>query len=129
MRAQMPPASQAVAASAADHMTFATHQIAGAKIADVRSHLNDFADKFMTDGHWYGDGALRPIVPAVDMNIGAANARAPDADQNIVDANGGFGDLFEPQTGLALALYKGFHVDWMGSRRIAPAFLLHHERE
>ena len=109
VRAQMPPSGQAVAAAAADHVTFAAHEIARVKIVDVGADFHDLADELMADRHRHGNGALRPFVPVVDVNIGAADAGAPYPDQNVVDADGGFGNLFEPQARLALALYECFH--------------------
>ncbi len=109
VRAQMPPPGQAIAAAAADHVAFAAHQIARVEIADVGAHLHDLADKLVADRHRHRNGALRPLVPIVDMNIGAADAGALYADQDIVDADRRLGNLFEPQARLALALYECFH--------------------
>ena len=117
VRAQMPPPGQAVAAAAADHVAFAAHQIARAEIADVGAHCHDLAHKFMADRHRHGDGALRPLVPVVDMNIGAADARALYTDQNIVDADFRFANLFEPQARLPLALYECLHEGLKGQQK------------
>jgi hypothetical protein len=43
------------------------------------------------------------------MDIGPADSSAENLDQDIVDANGGPLDFFEPQTLFPLALYQGFH--------------------
>ena len=42
------------------------------------------------------DGALRPGVPAIDMQVGAADAGAKDADEHIVDADGRLGHVLQP---------------------------------
>ena len=51
---------------------------------------------------------LRPVVPFVDVQIGAADAGAVDADQDVVDADLRFGNVFEPQPGSALLLTSAF---------------------
>ena len=105
----MAPAGQTITAAAAHHVTFAAHQIAYVKIGDVRPQLDNLSDKFVADRHRHRNGALRPFIPVVDVNVGTANAGATHANQNIVDADARLRNLFEPQTGLALALYEGFH--------------------
>ena len=109
MRAQMPSAGETIAAASAHHVAFAADNIAGMKIVDVRSHFDDFAHEFMTDRHGNRNGALRPIVPFVNVDVSAANSRALHADQNIVNPRPRGFDILQPQT-LALAcFYDGFH--------------------
>jgi hypothetical protein len=107
--AQMAPAGQAVAAAAAYNMTLPAYDIAGEKIADIGTDFHDPPHKFMADGHRHGNRGLGPGVPFVDMDIGPADSSAENLDQDIVDANGGPLDFFEPQTLFPLALYQGFH--------------------
>src|SRR5580698_7335300 len=102
----MPASRQTIAAASAHHMPLAAHQIARAKIADVRSNLHDFADEFMPDRHRHRNGALRPFIPVVNVNVGAADSRAAYANQNIIDPDGWFGNIFEPQSGLTFAFDK-----------------------
>ena len=109
VRAQVAPAGQAVAAASADHVAFAADDIAGEKIGDVGADLDDLAHEFMADRQRDGDGLLRPIVPLVNVHVGAADARAMHADQDIVDADAGFPDFFQPEAGLALAFDQRFH--------------------
>ena len=104
VRAQMAPAGQAIAAAAANHVAFAADNVAGIKVVDVGADRNDLADKFMADGHGNRDGLLRPLVPLVDMNVGAADAGIVDAHQHIVDADDRFGNIFQPQSTLGPAL-------------------------
>ena len=92
----MPPSGQAVAAASADYVTFAAHQIARVKIVHIRAHFDDLSHEFMADRHRHGNGALRPFVPVIDVNVGTANTGAAHADQNIVDTDAGLGDLFQP---------------------------------
>jgi hypothetical protein len=57
----------------------------------------------------YRDGLARPIVPLVDVHVGAANARAVHADQDVVDADAGLVDVFQPEAGLVFAFDECFH--------------------
>ena len=108
--AEMPSAGEAVAAAAADDVAFAADDVAGMKVVDVGADLDDLADKLVADRHGHGDGALRPLVPVVDMDVGAADAGVADADENVVDADGGLGNILEPQTGFCACLYKSLHL-------------------
>jgi hypothetical protein len=77
------------------------------KINYIRPDLDNFSDKLVANGHRNRNGGARPIVPVVDVDIGAADSRVRDADQNVVDADRGFGDIFEPQSGRVLAFDQG----------------------
>ena len=84
-------------------MAFAADDVAGIEVAYVGADLDDLPDEFVADGHGNGDGFLRPVVPLVDVDIGAADAGVADTDQYIVDADFGFGNFFEPEARLSLA--------------------------
>jgi hypothetical protein len=107
MGTEMTTPGQTVPAAAADHVPFAADDLAGMKINHVRAHGDDFSDKLVANGHRNWDGGARPIVPVVDVDIGAADSCVSDADQNVVDADGGLGDIFEPQSGRGLTLDQG----------------------
>src|SRR5258708_14532204 len=85
VRAEMPATREAVPAASANHVTFAADNLAGVKIHHVRADLDDAAHKLVANSHGHGDRLLRPIVPMVDMDIGAADAGAKHLDQNIID--------------------------------------------
>ena len=106
----MTAAGEAIAAAAADHVTFAADDIAGEKIGDVGADFDDAADKLVADRHGHWDGLLCPLVPFVDVDVGAANARFQHLDQHIVDPDLGDFDVFEPKAGLAFRLHEGFHI-------------------
>jgi hypothetical protein len=112
VRAQMPPAGQAIAAAAADHVTFAAHQIARVKIADVGAHFHDLADEFVADRHGHGNGALRPFVPVVDVNVGAANARARTRIKTSLMPMAGSGSLRATGPARACSLTSAFMRSW-----------------
>ena len=48
----------------------------GMKVVHVRADLDDLADELMPDDHRHRDRLLRPGVPFVDVQIGAADAGA-----------------------------------------------------
>src|SRR4051794_24948921 len=79
--AEMTAARQAIAAMPANHMTLAAYELAREEIFYIRTDLNDFADKFVTDNQGHRDGFPRPIVPLKNMDIGAANTGALDPNQ------------------------------------------------
>src|SRR5580698_5472111 len=118
----MPASRQTIAAAAAHHVPLAAHDVAGMKIVHIRPGLLDFADEFVADRHGDGYGALRPFIPVVNMQIGAADAGPADADQHVVDADGGFGNVFEPKSRLTLTFDQCFHG--MGGAGLRPAFSL-----
>src|ERR1039458_8708508 len=72
--AEMPPPRKAVATASTGNVSLAAYDVARMKIIHVRANLNDFAHKFMTDGHGNRDGLLRPFVPLIYVNVGAANS-------------------------------------------------------
>src|SRR5580765_431705 len=105
----MTPAREAVSAMAANDMAFAADNLPGKKVFHVGTNLNDLADELVADDHRHRNGLLRPIVPFIDVDIGAANTGAVDPDKNVVNADFGFGNVFEPKTGFGFPFYKSFH--------------------
>src|SRR5882757_2841948 len=105
----MTPAREAISAMAANDVSFSADHLAGKKVFHVRTDFDDFADELMSDNHRHGNGFFGPFIPLVDVDIGAANASAVDLDQNVVDADFGFGNVFEPKTGFRFPFYKSFH--------------------
>ena len=99
----------AIAAAPANHVTFAGNQFAGVEIDNVGADLNDLADKFVADRHGHGDGLLSPRIPVVNVNVGTAYTGAMDSNQNVVDADGRLGNVFQPQTGTGLRFDQCFH--------------------
>ena len=76
VRAQVPPAGHAVAAAAADDVALAARRSSpGVIVVDVLADLDDLADEFVADHHRHGNRLLRPLVPFVDVQVGAADAR------------------------------------------------------
>src|SRR5260370_41936430 len=100
----MAPAGTAVAAMAAGDVAFGRYPVAQLIIVDARSHLDDAAHELMADDQPGGDRALGPLVPIVDMQIGAADRRLLDLDQHLVGADFGHRHLFHPDALHRLAL-------------------------
>ena len=109
VRAEVAAPGHAVAAAPADEVALAADEVAGVKVVDVAADLDDLADELVSDDQRHRHGALRPGVPVVDVQIGAADAGAQHADQHIVDAEGRLGNVFEPQAGRRLALDQSLH--------------------
>ena len=107
--AQVPPAGQAVAAPAADHVPLAADDLADVEVLDVRADLDDLAHELVADHHRHGDRLLRPGVPRLDVHVGAADPGAQHLDQHVVDADPGHRHLIEPEAGLGLFLHEGQH--------------------
>src|SRR5580698_9423260 len=96
MRAQMPAPRQTIAAASTHYMTFAADDIAGMKIVDIRSRLDDLAHELMPDRHRHRNGALRPVVPFINVDVGSANSRPPHANEDVVNSRPRRFDVFEP---------------------------------
>src|SRR5580704_8788363 len=96
---------ETVAAASACDMPLATHDVARIEVVYVRSDLDNLSDKLMPDGHRHRDRLLCPLVPLVYVNVGSADTRVAQADQHVIDADGGFCDVFQPQAAFRAALY------------------------
>jgi hypothetical protein len=103
------PARQAIAAATADDMALSTDEIAGEEVLDVGADFNDFADEFVADGHGNGNRFARPGVPFINVDVGAADAGAINFDEDVVEADFGGGNVFQPEAGFSLALNQCFH--------------------
>ena len=75
----------------------------------VAADLLDAADELVPDDHRHGDGLLRPGIPVVDVDVGAANRVLEHADEYVVDADLGNGDLLQPETLGGVLLDEGLH--------------------
>ncbi len=103
-------ARETITTTPAYQMAFDTDDVADVEVVDVRANFDDLADEFVPQDRRNLDRRLRPRVPVIDMNIRAANAGLRHLNQHIVDADGWFGNVFEPQTGLSFAFDYRFHM-------------------
>src|SRR5947209_18160211 len=98
----MAVSGEAVPAPPANHLTFPADDIAGKKIGHIGTHFDNLAHELMPDRHRYRNGFPRPLVPIVNVNVRAADARLADLDQHIVNANlrAGTSSSHRPGSGL-----------------------------
>ena len=116
----MTSTGEAVAAAAANDVTFAADHLARAKIAHVRADRHDFAHKLVSHHHRDRDRALRPGIPFVDVQVGPADARAVDLDQDIIEPDFRFGDILQPEPRFGAAFDQCFHHATSPSSRFQP---------
>jgi hypothetical protein len=100
---------EAVAAATADDVPFAADDVAGAEVLHIGPDFDDASDEFVADYHRNGDRLLSPVIPVVDMHVGAADAGAEHLDEDVVDANRRLGDIFEPQADCTVLFDQRFH--------------------
>ena len=81
----------------------------GWKPVTLLADLLDAPHELVAHDQGHRDRLLRPGVPVVDVQIGAADAGLQDADQDIVDAGLGDRDLLQPQARFGPALDQGLH--------------------
>src|SRR5438477_538420 len=73
VRAKMTTAAETIPAMATGDMAFANDEIAVRKSLHMIADKIDNPNKFMTDSHRHWNRFLRPRIPVVDVNIGAAD--------------------------------------------------------
>src|SRR3546814_6449591 len=77
--------------------------------AHAWSDLDDAADEFMADHQPGLDRALAPLVPQVDVQVGAADRRLLELDQDLVRARLRHRDLLHPDALGRFALDQRLH--------------------
>ena len=102
-------AGVAVAAVAAGDMALAGDALADREARDARAKLGDLADILMADDLWGLDVLLRPLVPFVDMDVGAADRGLVDLDENFSGARHRNRHLPQLQSGAGCGFYNGIH--------------------
>ena len=107
--AEVAAAGQAIAAPSADDVAFSADDLTGIKIRDIGSDLDDLAHELVTHHHRDGDRFAGPIVPFIDVNVGAADAGPVDLDQDVIDADLRLGNFFEPKTFFRFTFDKCLH--------------------
>src|SRR5687767_10539579 len=120
----MAATGQTVAATSANDMPFRADDVTQMEIIHVRADLHDFADKFVTDHHRHWDRLLRPRVPFVNVQVGAADSGLVNPDEHIIDPTLRLGDILEPETGFRLRFDEGFHDFTISARRLIYKILL-----
>ena len=102
-------AFQAVAAFAAGDVAFAGNNVANLEALYARTNLDDLADILVTGSLANSDGVLCPLVPLIDVNVGAADGGFVNFDLDVVGAN--FRDVYslEGKSRSCLFFYKSPH--------------------
>jgi len=90
-------------------VAFGRYTITLLHISDETPDLDDIAGELMPHDERRLATALCPRVPIVNVNIGAANSRAPHADQNFVLPDPRLRDILQLETGCCGLLYQRFH--------------------
>ncbi|GAA3028210.1 hypothetical protein GCM10020000_00890 [Streptomyces olivoverticillatus] len=92
-------------------MALTADQVPDTDTGDPGAGLDDLAGEFVADHERGADHAGRPVVPAVDVQVGTADAGAQNLDQYLPGARLGGGNLgqFEagPRGGLHQCLHEG----------------------
>jgi hypothetical protein len=117
VRAQVLLAGAAVAAVPADDVAFGRDALAELVAGHARAHVDDAADELVADDQAGLDRALAPLVPLVDVQVGAADRGLLELDQHLVGADLRHRHLFHPDALAGFALDQGFHhLRWRTAR-------------
>jgi hypothetical protein len=87
----------------------AYHEIALYKSFHMIAYVGDNPDELVANCHRHRNRCLRPRVPVVNVNIGAADRSFQNANEHVVTADLRNGNFFEPQSGLGPGLHDGLH--------------------
>ena len=109
VRAQVLATGTAVSAMAADDMAFGGDAITNAVAGDGRTQLDDAANKLVADDQPRLDRPLAPLIPLVDVQVGAADRGLFQLDQHLVGADLRHRYGFHPDTGTGFALDQRLH--------------------
>ena len=96
VRAHVSTPGHAIAATAADYMSFAGDQLPAMEVIYIAADFDDFTDEFVADHHRYRNGFLRPLIPVVNVHVGAADCGLFGFNQDIVNTDFGFRHLLHP---------------------------------
>jgi hypothetical protein len=107
--AKVAASGEAVAAATADDVALGADDLAGMEVVHVGADGDDLADELMPDDHRHRNGLLRPGVPFVDVQVGAADAGFADLDEDIIDADLRLRDILEPESALRFGFDECFH--------------------
>ena len=98
-----------VAAVAAGDMALAGDALADREARDACAEFRDLADILMADDLRGLNVLLRPLVPFVNMDVGAADRGLVDLDENFSGARHGDRHLPQLQSGAGCGFYNGIH--------------------
>jgi hypothetical protein len=107
--AEMRIAHLAGAAVAAIHVHFRADEIAGLGGGHVRAHFFHYAAKFVAERHRRMNSRCRPGIPAVNVQVGAADRRGAHPDQHFRWARHRDGHGFELRASFRAYFAQRFH--------------------
>src|SRR5690606_32580202 len=107
--AQVLLAGAAVAAVAANDVAFGRYPLADPVARHAGPERGHAADELVADHQARADRALAPVVPQIDVQVGAADGGLLDPDQYLVGAGFGHRHLFHPDALGGFALDQRLH--------------------
>ena len=107
--AQVPLTGAAVPAQSAVDVALGGHTFAWFEAVDTFTDGGDFADKFVPDDARYSDVAPSPVVPFVNVQVGATDPGLVDFYQDLVGSHAGHWRLLQPDAGFPTLLDQGLH--------------------
>ena len=90
-------------------MPLGADELAGVDRGDILPELDDLADELVADDQSGLDRVLGPLVPRVDVEIGAADAGAEDADQDLSRTRLRLRHVLQPEAWLRFSLHQSLH--------------------
>src|SRR5215211_496433 len=90
-------------------MPFTADQIADRNVGDAGTDLDHIAGELMAHRHGWLQRLLRPLVPRLDMQVGATDSCSPDLNQYVARPNRGHRNIDQLQPRPWFWLHEGFH--------------------
>ena len=103
--ADVPHATTAVAAVTADDMPLGSNTVADLDITYAGTYLSHYAYELMSLYIRRFAVRLRPFVPLVHVEVGAADSGFGDLDEDIVQSDFGHRDVFHPDAVFGISFY------------------------
>ena len=95
---------------AIDDVAFCRHPIADVNRGHQAPDLLDIAGELVAHDEWRFQSAAGPLVPRIDVDVGAADSSATNPDQDLVLSDRRLGDLHEIQPGTSRSLHQRSHA-------------------
>src|SRR5215210_1723622 len=83
----MPTSGPAVATSTADQMALPADQVTDGHIGHRRADVHHLTGEFVADRDWWVQRPACPLIPALDVQVGAADAGGLDLDKHVTEAD------------------------------------------
>ena len=90
-------------------MPLARTPLTDGQILDVSPQFHNLAREFVTCNQPKWHVLLRPVIPVPDMQIGSADARLLDADEDIIRADLRNRPFLHPQAFRSFGFHQTFH--------------------